>query len=113
VRLVRLLSYRQHRTYPRSAARSAGLAFKEFHSYSREWAEFVLANRANGSRIQIHDFDIVYGPIANDDVGYQIRRLLAGLITMDAFLKGLEFKKGITFQYYFSTADAVSYLKSL
>ena len=99
--------------FDESAARSAGLAFKEFHSYSREWAEFVLANRANGSRIQIHDFDIVYGPIANDDVGYQIRRLLAGLITMDAFLKGLEFKKGITCQYFFSTADAVSYLKSL
>ena len=32
---------------------------------------------------------------------------------MDAFLKGLEFKKGITVQYFFSTADAVSYLKSL
>ena len=45
---------------------------------------FILANRANGTRAQIHDFDIVHGPIANDDVGFQIRRLLAGIITIDA-----------------------------
>ncbi len=95
------------------AAREAGLNIKEFESYSKEWADFILANRKNDTRTQIHDFDIVHGPIANDDVGYQIRRLLAGIITIDTFLEELKYKEGITYQYFFATERSAQFLKKL
>lgn len=89
------------------------ISYKEFRSYSKDWADFVLENRANGTRKQIHSFDIVYGPIANDDVGFQIRRLLAGIITIDDFIEELKYKKGITFQYFFATEHSIKYLKRI
>ena len=99
--------------FDEKAAREAGLNIKNFESYSKEWADFVLANRKNDTRTQIHDFDIVHGPIANDDVGFQIRRLLAGMITIETFLNELKFKEGITYQYFFATERSVQFLKKL
>ena len=99
--------------FDEKAAREAGMNIKVFESYSKEWADFILANRKNDIRTQIHDFDIVHGPIANDDVGYQIRRLLAGLITIETFLNELKFKEGVTYQYFFATERSVQFLKKL
>lgn len=99
--------------FDEKAAREAGINIKVFESYSKEWADFILANRKNDTRTQIHDFDIVHGPIANDDVGYQIRRLLAGLITIETFLNELKFKEGVTYQYFFATERSVQFLKKL
>ena len=99
--------------FDEKAAREAGLNIKDFLSYSKEWADFVLANRKNDTRTQIHDFDIVHGPVANDDVGFQIRRLLAGMITIEIFLNELKFKEGITYQYFFATERSVQFLKKL
>ena len=99
--------------FDEKAAREAGLNIKDFLSYSKEWADFVLANRKNDTRTQIHDFDIVHGPIANDDVGFQIRRLLAGMITIETFLNELKFKEGVTYQYFFATERSVQFLKKL
>ncbi len=93
------------------AAKAAGLMQKDFRFYSKEWADFILANRANSTRKQIHEYDIVHGPIANDDVGFQIRRLLAGIITIDTFLQELKYKQGVTFQYFFATERSIQYLK--
>ena len=83
----------------------------EFEDYSKEWAEFVLDNRKNRTRQNIHDYDVVYGPIANDDVGLLIRRLTAGLIDVDKFLNELKYKKGITYQYFFATEKSIKYLE--
>ena len=99
--------------FDEKAAREAGMNIKVFESYSKEWADFILANRKNDTRTQIHVFDIVHGPIANDDVGYQIRRLLAGLITIETFLNELKFKEGVTYQYFFATERSVQFLKKL
>lgn len=97
--------------FDETAAQADGLSMKDFQSYSKEWADFILANRANGTREQIHKYDIVHGPIANDDVGFQIRRLQAGIITLDSFLEELKYKKGITFQYFFATENSLKYLR--
>lgn len=43
-----------------------------FEEYSEEWADFVLKNRDG---VATEKYDIVYGPIANDKVGLQIRKL--------------------------------------
>ena len=99
--------------FDEKAAREAGMRIKDFESYSKEWADFVLPNRKNDTRTQIHDFDIVHGPIANDDVGYQIRRLLAGISTIETFLEELKYKEGITYQYFFATERSVQFLKKL
>ena len=97
--------------YDEASAKKDSLVLKDFQFYSKEWADFILANRANGTRTQIHNYDIVHGPIANDDVGFQIRRLLAGIITIDAFLEELKYKQGITYQYFFATERSLKYLK--
>lgn len=86
---------------------------KIFDYYSLEWAEFIFANRNNMTDIPIHEYDIVYGPIADDRVGVQIRNLIEGNITIDVFLERLKYIKGITFQYYFGTQCAINYLKRL
>ena len=44
------------------------LRVKQFEGYTKEWAEFVLANRKNILDEQIHSYDIVIGPIADDAV---------------------------------------------
>ena len=87
------------------------LSFQSFDSYTREWADFIFANRNNHSRENIHSFDIVYGPIANDKVGVQIRNVLENNIDMDTFLECLHYMKGITFQYFFATQKAINSLR--
>ena len=89
------------------------LKVKTFKSYSKEWAEFIFANRKNGSEIPIHDYDVIYGPIANDKVGLQIRKLQDGSINFDEFLHRLKYMKGITFQYFFGTQKAINKLKRI
>lgn len=81
-----------------------------FDGYSKEWAEFILRNRNNMSDINIHNYDIVYGPIANDKVGIQIRNFLEHNIDFDTFVNRIKFLKGITFQYYFGSQKAIEML---
>ena len=88
------------------------LKVKRFDGYSEEWAEFVYNNRDEKQEFH-HDFDMVYGPIANDTVGVQIRDLRERKISLKVFLKNLEYYKGITFQYAFCTPLAISKLKKL
>ena len=87
------------------------LLVQDFDEYSREWAEFVLANRRNRTRESVHPYDVVIGPIANDTVGFQIRRFTAGIIDMERFIQELQYMKGISFQYFFGTERAVKHLK--
>lgn len=88
------------------------LNIKCFESYSEEWAEFVYNNRDEKQDFH-HDYDLVYGPIANDTVGVQIRDLRERKISMRKFLKKLEYYKGITFQYAFCSPLAISKLKKV
>lgn len=88
------------------------LNVKRFEGYSKEWAEFILMNRNNISDKPAHDFDIVIGPIADDGVGTQIRRLSRGFITFDAFLEELKYSK-VSIQYFFGTEKALKFLKKI
>lgn len=99
--------------FDETALADGTLKYLHFEDYSREWAEFILANRRNAAARNIHDYDIVYGPIANDKVGVQIRNLMEENIDFDVFLQRLKYMKGITFQYFFSTERAVKLLKRL
>ena len=89
------------------------LNIKIFKEYTKEWAEFILANRNNSSDTPVHNYDIVYGPIANDKVGMQIRKYKDGSINFEEFLHRLQYMKGITFQYFFGTEKAINKLRKL
>ena len=84
-----------------------------FEEYTTEWAHFVYDHRTEPSGQTLHDFDIVYGPIANDRIGAQIARFKQGYITFDEFLRRIQYIKGITFQYAFCTQRAVDKLVKL
>ncbi len=92
--------------------RDTSLRVKIFEDYSEEWADFVFANREGGIT-DTEKFDIVYGPIANDKVGLQIRKLKDGSIDKAEFLNRLKYMKGITFQYYFGSEEAIKHLIKL
>ena len=87
------------------------LKIMRFDSYSAEWADFVLLNRNNKSDVIAHDYDIVYGPIANDRIGLQIKRLEQGIQSPKEFLRNIRFVKP-TFQYYFGTERSLQFLTS-
>lgn len=90
------------------------LNIKRFDNYCKEWAEFVFANRSNeNSGIPIHCYDIIYGPIANDRVGLQIRNYMEHNIDLETFLERLKFIRGITFQYFFGTERAINLLTKI
>lgn len=89
------------------------LNVKIFEDYSIEWAEFVIANRFNATKQTIHNYDIVYGPIANDKVGVQIELFTDKLIDMPTLIQRLKYIQGITFQYFFGTERATSFLQKI
>lgn len=92
---------------------SGELKVTVFDDYSVEWAEFVLMNRDHKIAQPSHDYDIVYGPIADDGVNYQLRRYWGGVITLPKLIEELKYAKGITFQYFFGTERALKTLKAL
>lgn len=89
------------------------LKFLEFENYSKDWAEFVFANRSSADGGSVHDYDVVLGPIANDRVGVQIRKYFDKEITLEMFLENLKYMKGVTHQYFFGTEKAIKYLRKL
>ena len=90
-----------------SVMQSTDLRIKVFKEYSEEWADFVFANREGN---EVERYDIVYGPIANDKIGLQIRKLKDGSIDKAEFLNRLKYMKGVTYQYFFGSERAVKYL---
>lgn len=93
-----------------TAMNDPSLRIKVFHDYSEEWADFVFANREG---LDADSYDIVYGPIANDKIGLQIRKLKDGSIDKEEFLNRLKYMKGITFQFYFGTEAAIKLLTKI
>lgn len=89
------------------------LKVKTFDAYTEEWAQFIFLNRNNRTATQQHDYDIIYGPIANDYVGAQMTKYEEGDITLAELIENLKYMKGITFQYFFGTERAISKLRKI
>ncbi len=89
---------------------STHLRIRIFNDYSEEWADFVFANREGND---VEQYDIVYGPIADDKIGLQIRKLKDGAIDRKEFLTRLKYIKGVTFQFYFGSEAAIKCLKKI
>jgi hypothetical protein len=92
------------------------LSILTFANPSEEWAKFVINNR---SRNFIDDsamdcnrdnkYDIVTGPVANDDLALLFRQFENGLIDIDILRREMEYKQ-LTNQYSFHTIKATSLL---
>ena len=89
------------------------ISYKQFDGYTEDWAQFIYEHRNDPQGRTLHNFDIVYGPIANDRVGAQIANYRNGDITFEEFLRRLQYMKGITFQYAFCTQLAISKLRKV
>ena len=95
-----------------------GLNIRNFGTEtSAEWARFVRNNRskkfADFSNPECNfdnKYDIVIGPIADDDMVLLFRQYENGMITFENMLSGMVYK-GTTNQYSFHTQKAVSLLR--
>lgn len=86
---------------------------------SIEWAVFVMNNRDRffedfASRDCNFDckYDIVSGPIANDDMAVLFRQYQNGLISLDALTNGMTFQEA-TNQYSFHTEKSIKLLEKV
>lgn len=67
------------------------LAVKRFDGLSEDWLEMIKINRRNGG-IQ-HNYDVVIGPVANDDTRVTVARYMQGVYTVEEALKRLAYSK--------------------
>ena len=86
------------------------LSVKQFDEPNEEWALFVLANRSKESQQPTHSYDIVIGPVADDDIAQLFRNFNDGYINLTMLVEGLKYKK-VSSQYFFHTEAATKYLK--
>lgn len=96
--------------FDETAMTSPDFKVLSYPDYCEEWALFVLANRDKNAQHPVHDYDIVYGPIADDGVTYQLRRYEGGVISLPRLVEELRYAKDITFQYFFGTKRALQLL---
>lgn len=102
--------------FNQEACCSNGAVTKVFEKPDTEWAHFVINNRNRhfsdyGSRNCSHDnkYDIVIGPVANDDLALLFRQFSRGMIDEDYLLKNMIYKK-LTDQYSFHTEVGIKHL---
>ena len=88
------------------------LSVKQFDGPNEEWALFVLANRSKEHEQPTHSYDIVIGPVADDDIAQLFRNFNDGFINITMLVKGLKYKK-VSSQYFFHTEAAIKYLRRL
>ena len=82
-----------------------------FAGYSEEWLDFVVMNRQNDTTKNLHDYDIVEGPVADDDITTRITVYLSGGITKAEFLEELKFKHTVSHQIALCTQKSLQMIK--
>ena len=83
------------------------------------WATFVMNNRSHvfsdteskECNLQ-NQYDLVIGPVANDDMALLFRQFEQGFITIEVLTREMTFKQ-LTNQYSFHTERAVRYLQKV
>jgi hypothetical protein len=83
---------------------------KYFKGYTDEWLDFIVNNRNEETVEQIHSFDIVEGPVANDKVQNRLVNYLSGEVSKNDFLKELTYHEE-THQICFCTIASLQTLK--
>ena len=84
-----------------------------FNKPNEEWVNFVMRNRTE--RGFVHDYDIVYGPVADDNVYTQFTLYEGGIISLPTLIHELKTYKLVD-QYLFHTEralNAIKYIESI
>lgn len=79
-----------------------------FDKPTEEWVKFVMKNRTD--RDFSHDYDIVYGPVADDSVYTQFTLYEGGIISMPTLILELKTYKLVD-QYLFHTEASLQAIK--
>lgn len=79
-----------------------------FKKPTEEWVNFVMKNRTE--RGFTHDYDIVYGPVADDSVYTQFTLYEGGIISMPTLIQELKTYKLVD-QYLFHTEKSLTAIK--
>lgn len=79
-----------------------------FDSPGETWLDFVSENRSGNYNGQA--YDLIYGPVANDDVYTTFALYSAGVLTKEQTLESLKIKK-LYNQLVLTSEKALSYLK--
>lgn len=85
-----------------------GLKVKRFEGMNREWLDFVKENRVKGG--VRHDYDVVIGPVANDNTMRTIMFYVSGVYTAEVALEQLRFFK-VNDQVSLHTTRALPFLR--
>lgn len=85
---------------------NSNLKIKEFTLMSEEWLDFIINSRKGAT----HDYDIVIGAMADDQVYNYINDYLDGNISRSAFWELAKFKHP-THQIAFCTPEALKCIK--
>jgi len=87
---------------------AAELKVLRFHLPDENWLDYVIQNRRGVYTGQL--YDIVFGPVANDDVYVTIGAFEAGILTREQAITGLKVKK-LYDQFVLKSTAALSWLK--
>lgn len=79
-----------------------------FEKPTEEWVSFVMRNRTE--RNFVHDYDVVYGPVADDSVYTQFALYEGGIISLPTLIHELKTYKLVD-QYLFHTEKALLAIK--
>ncbi len=104
--------------FDESALNSKELNIRVFDKPDREWALFVMNNR-NRRAVNLdcdcnfdNRYDIVIGPIADDDLALLFRQFENDLIDVESLVRKMKYKK-LTNQISFHTERSLQYLKKV
>lgn len=89
------------------------VAFKQctllsFSNPDEDWLDFVAANRQGNYHGK--QYDLIYGPVANDDVYRTITLYLTGVLSKEQTIEALKIRQLFN-QLVFASNKALSYLK--
>lgn len=75
---------------------------------NKEWLEFIKQNRSEGGLR--HDYDVVIGPVADDNTMETIQLYIAGVLTANEAIERLTYSK-VNNQISFHTEKALENLR--
>jgi hypothetical protein len=81
-----------------------------FEDYNEAWLDFVVFNRSKAS--SKHEYDIIEGPVADDDITQRIDTYLEGSVSKTDFLEELKFHQP-THQIAFCTIESLQMLEHI
>jgi hypothetical protein len=82
-----------------------------FKDYDDAWLDFVTFNRNKANKVK-HSYDIVEGPVADDQISYRINLYLRGKLPRAQFLEELKFGRP-THQICLCSKHALQMLESI